>query len=247
MLKRAALLCGLVTTVGVATLAAATAMAASSRGSSRLDDTPVRGCVRCGTMLKRYAQQAMTEANIGVDEITRRTPIFQVLCGPFFGPDSRGMLASVALAAGCGGSMEWAVFRDYGGPWKLVLDRPNGAFLSRSGVHIVERVGAPRRGDPRCAPSAWKTRIWHWNGSVFTPSAWKMTLATWTPADVPLARPQGGALQELQRPGLEHGLDGGRREPSSTPWQAWQPVAPAATAGRPRSSPGTRPSASGSA
>ena len=49
----------------------------------------------------------------------------------------------------------------------------NGAFLSKVGSSdIRERVGTPQPGDPHCSPSAWKTRIWHWNGTRFTASPW---------------------------------------------------------------------------
>ena len=83
------------------------------------------------------------------------------------------MVASVAVPTGCGGSIQWAVFRFAGGAWQLVMKRPNGAFLSAVGSDIRERVGDPRPEDPRCSPSAWKTRIWHWDGKRFTVSSWK--------------------------------------------------------------------------
>jgi hypothetical protein len=116
-----------------------------------------------------------TQSHVGVDPTTGRTPVAQVLCGPFFGPGSQGMVVPVAVPTGCGGSTEWAVFRYAAGTWQLVMDRKNGAFLGALGSDIRERVGDPRPGDPPCAPSAWKTRIWHWNGTRFTASPWKST------------------------------------------------------------------------
>jgi hypothetical protein len=117
--------------------------------------------------------QVATQLHVGVDPTLGRTPIFEVLCGPFLGPGSQGMVASVAVPTGCGGSLEWAVFHFAAGTWQLVMRRRNGAFLSALGSDIRERVGAPRPGDPRCSPSAWKARIWHWNGTRFTASPWK--------------------------------------------------------------------------
>jgi hypothetical protein len=128
------------------------------------------------TCSRATASRVATRLHVGVDPILHRAPIFQVLCGPFFGPRSRGMVASFAVPTGCGGSTGWAVFR-YTGKWRVVMQQRNGAFLSKVGSDIQERRGDPRRGDPRCAPSAWKTRLWHWNGHSFTASAWKVTQA----------------------------------------------------------------------
>jgi hypothetical protein len=127
------------------------------------------------TCSRATASRVATRLHVGVDPILHRAPIFQVLCGPFFGPRSRGMVASFAVPTGCGGSTGWAVFRSAFGKWRLVMQQRNGAFLSKAGSDIRERRGAPRQGDPPCAPSAWKTRIWHWNGHRFTASAWKVT------------------------------------------------------------------------
>lgn len=133
-----------------------------------------RTVIASGSCSKATAVQVATRLGVGVDSAIGKTPIFQVLCGPFLGPESRGMVASVAAPTGCGGSIGWAVFRFVGGAWQLMMRRPNGAFLSKSGSSdIRERVGAPRLGDPPCSPSAWNTRIWHWNGGRFAASAWK--------------------------------------------------------------------------
>ena len=71
--------------------------------------------------------------------------------------------------------------------WRLVMKRPNGAFLSAVGSDIRERVRCPTPGDPRCFPSAWKTRIWRWNGTRFVASPWKTT---------PGARPYASARSQ---------------------------------------------------
>ena len=161
--------------------ASALALAASSpvysavRGGDITGST-VRTIMRdAGTCTHATASRVATRLHVEVDPILHTTPIFQVLCGPFFGPGSRGMAASVAVSAGCGGSIGWAVFRYASGKWRLVMQQRNGAFLSKVGSDIRERVGDPRRGDPHCAPSAWKIRIWHWNGHRFRASSWKVT------------------------------------------------------------------------
>jgi hypothetical protein len=131
-----------------------------------------------GKCSKSTAVEVATRLHVGVDPILGKTPISQVLCGPFLGPGSQGMVASIAVSAGCGGSIGWAVFRSAAATWQLVMKRNNGAFLSAVHSDIQERVGAPRPSDPHCSPSAWKSRIWHWNGARLTATAWKVTPAT---------------------------------------------------------------------
>lgn len=97
-----------------------------------------------------------------------------VLCGPFFGPGSKGMAAAAALPS-CGGSYEWAVFRYRGGSWRRVLLQRHGAFLSKSGsADILEKQGAPLPADAHCFPSRYKTRVWHWEGRRFTKTRWRI-------------------------------------------------------------------------
>ena len=123
------------------------------------------------------AEAVATRLRWGYDPALRKTPIFQVLCGEIFGRGSSGMVVSIAVPAGCGGSIGWGVFRYGAGGWRLVLDRHNGAFLSLTRFDIRERQGAPKPNDPPCSPSVWKSRTWHWNGSRFTVGAWKVTPA----------------------------------------------------------------------
>ena len=139
--------------------------------------------VVAGRCSKATAAKVATRLHVGVDPVLGKTPIFGVLCGPFLGQGSQAMVAEVAAPIGCGGPIEWAVFRFVGGAWRLVMKRPNGAFLSKVGSSdIRERVGAPRPGDPRCSPSAWKTRTWHWNGSRLVAGPWQVTSGTSTAA-----------------------------------------------------------------
>jgi hypothetical protein len=131
-----------------------------------------------GKCSKSTAVEVATRLHVGIDPVLGKTPISQVLCGPFLGSGSQGMVASIAVPTGCGGSIGWAVFRFAAGTWQLVMKRNNGAFLSAVHSDIRERVGAPLPDDPHCSPSAWKSRIWHWNGARFTSTAWKITPAT---------------------------------------------------------------------
>jgi hypothetical protein len=121
---------------------------------------------------KATASKVMTRYRIGVVEpVQPRTPIFQVLCGPFLGPGSRGMVASVAIPS-CGGSVGWAVFRLVGGTWRLVMKQNHGAFLAAVGPDIREEIGVLARGDAHCFPSSVKYRFWHWNGRRLQAGPW---------------------------------------------------------------------------
>jgi hypothetical protein len=151
----------------VATLTAGAALVAAAAGG-----VAARTAVG-GPCSKATAVAAMTEAKVGVDIVTGKTPVQQVLCGAFLGPGSTGMVASVAIPS-CGLSIGWAVFRFDGSGWQLVMQQNHGAFLSTVGNDIKETMGVLRAGDPHCFPSAERSRIWHWNGSALVASAWKL-------------------------------------------------------------------------
>jgi hypothetical protein len=119
----------------------------------------------------------MTRYRIGVIKpVQPKTPVYQVLCGPFFGPGSRGMAASVAIPS-CGGSVGWAVFRYRGGTWRLVMKQNHGAFLAAVGADIREAIGVLAPGDAHCFPSSVKYRFWHWNGSRLRAGPWRRALS----------------------------------------------------------------------
>jgi hypothetical protein len=152
------------TVAGAITLAAMT---------SSLSAAATAGCS------KEAASQIATRLHVGVDPGTGRTPIAQVLCGPFFGRDSKGMAASVAVPTGCGVSTEWAVFRFATNAWQRVMVRPNGVLrLDAVGSGIRETMGVLQANDPNCHPSVLRSRVWHWNGSRFLATAWKITAAS---------------------------------------------------------------------
>src|SRR5207247_10767522 len=89
------------------------------------------------TCSRATASPVATRLHVGVDPILHRAPIFQLLCGPFFGPRSRGMVASFAVPTGCGGSTGWAVFR-YTGKWRAGMHQRSGALRPTAGSHSPE-------------------------------------------------------------------------------------------------------------
>jgi hypothetical protein len=96
-----------------------------------------------------------------------------VLCGPFVGPASMGMAATIA-APTCK-LLGWAVFkRSDGGEWQRV--RGGDGFTAMLKVvpgGIRETTPVFRKSDPRCVPSGGtKARTWRWDGSGLTPGPW---------------------------------------------------------------------------
>ena len=121
------------------------------------------------------ASQSATTARFFVDPTIGKTPIGKTFCGPFLGAGSHAMVSMVSIPS-CGISDAWLVFRDTGTAWEPVLKVPEGALsLDPVGSDIRETRGVLQPGDPHCFPSAKRTRIWHWNGSQFTATAWKTT------------------------------------------------------------------------
>ena len=104
-------------------------------------------------------------------------PVAQVLCGPFVGPGTQAMAASLTIPS-CGRTAGWVVFRREGGTWKLALSRNNGADLDAVGPGIRETMFVLRPGDAHCFPTGGtRSRTWRWNGTRLTASAWKHTTA----------------------------------------------------------------------
>ena len=172
-----------VAAISVITLAASSPIYSAVRGShvtrntSALPLVAARGTAAPDCSIAA-ASAAATAEHFGIDPGLGRTPINGVICGPFLGPGSQGMAAMVAVPAGCGVSQGWAVFRFAGGAWQLVMHQDNGALrLEAVGSDIRETQGYPRRGDAYCNPSRMRSRIWHWNGSSFVASPWKVTQA----------------------------------------------------------------------
>jgi len=73
------------------------------------------------------------------------------------------------------GFAEWAVFRWAGGAWQFVMKQPAGASITAAGPDIRQTLPIYRLSDSRCCPTGGtKTRLWHWSGSRFTASTWKV-------------------------------------------------------------------------
>jgi hypothetical protein len=169
--------------VCVMAVAIAGATSASAGGHRGIAASVPRaaGALGCTTAA---ASQAATAAGFGVDPISKRTPINSVVCGPFFGADSQGMAATVAIPTGCGFSIGWGVFRAVGGTWQLVMKQNNGARLASvplpgGGADIRTTQGYPQRGEvPECAtgPSRIRSQDWHWNGTSFVSGSYVVTL-----------------------------------------------------------------------
>ena len=148
----------------------------SAMSGSRVSSNSSPSLVAAAGCSKASASRAMTRYRIGVNRFQKRTPVYQVLCGAFLGPGSRGMVGSVAIPS-CGGSVGWAVFRYKGGAWRLVKNVKHGAFLDAVGSDIRETIGVLARGDPHCFPSSVKYHFWHWNGSRLNAGPWFRALS----------------------------------------------------------------------
>ena len=85
------------------------------------------------------------------------------------------MAASVAIPS-CGRTANWLVFRYRNGGWQRVFESHNGAVLAAVGSDIKETQNVLRDGDAHCFPTGGtRSRVWHWNGSRFTSTAWRYT------------------------------------------------------------------------
>jgi hypothetical protein len=142
------------------------------------------GVAAAGPCSKAEARRVVERLRLGsTGDPNLSSPVFQVLCGPFVGPGSQAMVASLAIPS-CGRTAGWVVFRRAGTSWELVLQRNNGADLDVVGTGIRETQFVLRPGDARCFPTGGtRSRVWRWNGSRFTSGAWKQS----TPAKPPPA------------------------------------------------------------
>jgi hypothetical protein len=109
-------------------------------------------------------------------------PVYQVICGAFMGPSSQTMVALLASGGASAPHGGWAAFRLLGGTWQLVTEHTGGGRITAAGADLRETVSVMREGDSHCCPTGGtKARLWHWNGTRFTASAWKQI----TPAAAP--------------------------------------------------------------
>ena len=137
-----------------------------------------------GHCSKAAAGQVVRE--LGMAEPGLASPVTQVLCGAFLGPGVEAMAASVAIPS-CGRTANWLVFRYRSGGWRRVFESHNGAVLAAVGSDIKETQNVLRDGDAHCFPTGGtRSRVWHWNGSRFTSSAWKYSKSAAERAAKPL-------------------------------------------------------------
>jgi hypothetical protein len=119
------------------------------------------------------AVQVVKRLHLGQAEYLPR-PVGKVICGPFTGPGSQAMAASLS-SGGTSVTVGCAVFRWAGGAWQLVMESDLATTtIEAAGSDIRETSPVWRKGDPHCCPSGGtEARIWHWKGTRFTASAWK--------------------------------------------------------------------------
>lgn len=162
-----------VVVVVVAVAAASALTAASALGGS---GGAVTQSVAAGSCSKGAARNEVKRLHLGnADDPTAGDPVGQVLCGAFLGPNSRAMVASLAIPS-CGRTAGWVVFRRAGGAWRLVVQRNNGAELTAVGTDIKETLNVLRPRDAHCGPTGGtQSRVWHWNGTRFTAGPWQRT------------------------------------------------------------------------
>ena len=146
---------------------ASVAAAPASRSAQAIDSAPAAG--RCS---KATAVQVVRELHLEA-EPGSKYPVAQVLCGAFLGPGVEAMVASITIPS-CGHTGDWVVFRHEGAKWRLVFQSHNGAELAAVGTDIKETQQVLRPSDAHCFPTGGtRSRVWHWNGSRFTSTAWK--------------------------------------------------------------------------
>ena len=143
-----------------------------------------------GSCSKAESTRVVERLHLGnADDPDVPNPVTQALCGPFFGAGSQAMVASLTIPS-CGRTAGWVVFRRVAGTWQLVLSRNNGADLDVVGSGIRETQFVLRPSDSHCFPTGGtRSRIWRWNGTRFTASAWKHTAGA--PAAGSSASPSG--------------------------------------------------------
>jgi hypothetical protein len=164
----------------IALLALAFTSLGSAAGSPSTVGTSPNGASRVAVTAS--GQCSKTEAvgavrRLGLTDVSATYPVWKVLCGAFAGTGSQTMVASISGPDNVG-MLYWAVFQWSGSDWQFLMKQRHAAILAAVGSDIGETWSIYRAGDPRCCPSGGtKTRIWHWNGSSFTASAWKQATA----------------------------------------------------------------------
>jgi uncharacterized protein DUF6636 len=163
---------------GFAAVAAASAFGGSggvvttTSGSGEFGSHAI-GSAASGRCSKAEATAVVKRLRLGYADFLPN-PVVDVICGAFMGPRSQTMVASLASGGASAPFAGWAVFRLTGGTWRLVMEHKHGSRVSAAGPDIRETVSVMREGDSHCCPSGGtRARLWHWNRTRFTASAWK--------------------------------------------------------------------------
>lgn len=120
------------------------------------------------------ANEAMKAAGV-VKDTAGRYRAGQVTCGPFLGPDSQGMAATIAHGV-CWPNVGWMVFGFTDGAWHEVPIESTLRIVSLRAVGSVLRQKVPvyRPGDGSCTPTGGvQVRTWRWDGARLVPGPWK--------------------------------------------------------------------------
>jgi NHL repeat len=132
------------------------------------------------------ARALVAELSLGIPATSE--PVGRVICGPFAGPGSHGMV--VVLASGredCLGRIRgWLFFRLDAGKWVLTTDRRHDVLPVASGASrsVLQQARTVRlSGDPRCNPSRALVRTWRWDGATLAAGPWKKTAPEAAPMD----------------------------------------------------------------
>jgi hypothetical protein len=158
------------------TLAASSPIYSAARGGHLIGHIPdsqvgAGGAAAHADCSKAAATEIVLRLHLNDPEVA--DPVGKVLCGSFTGPGSQTMVVSL-WGPGNSGWIAFAVFRWAGGAWQFLMKAPAAASITAAGSDIRQTLPIYRASDKRCCPTAGtKTRIWHWNGTRFVPSAWR--------------------------------------------------------------------------
>jgi hypothetical protein len=164
----------LVAAFSVITLSASSPTYSAATGvrfTGRTSKSPVAAAAQADCS-KAAATEIVLRLHLNDPEVDG--PVGKVLCGSFTGPGSQTMVVSL-WGPGNTGFIDWAVFRWTGDAWEFLMKQPAAASITAAGPDIRQTLPIYRPSDSRCCPTGGtKSRIWHWNGSSFTASPWKL-------------------------------------------------------------------------
>lgn len=122
-----------------------------------------------GQCSKKAAKQQINQAKPGFLATKYGDFIFEVLCRDFSG-DGLIDMAFVKGVSGTAGTIGWGVFNGTGeGKWQLTLFRRNEykVQVAPKGSDIEATTPIYKKNDPNCCPSAFRVKLWRWNGDKY--------------------------------------------------------------------------------